>query len=295
MRKGIYGIYISFLFVLMAASCSGNKKIYNKENALKDIRGTYAQPPRLTNKRVDTKQLISQLKDLNANTYNWLIWQHETDWEDLQIFLPQALKNKIRVWVTVVPPSEGKPRTKWDSEPFRQDYVKWGEELAGLSLKYPNLVVYSIDDFAHNLKLFTPQYLSKMRAAMSAINPGLQFVPCIYFRQATPSLAENISSHIDGILFPYMAWSGEKKNNLINSKLVKNEVEKIREVFERKVPVFLDVYLTAHSTAGSSTPQYVREVIIESEKYADGTLIYTHPNPQTNAAKYKIVKDEFGK
>ena len=277
-------------------SCSGSKlNHFTKENALKNVRGTYATPPRLDNKRVDIKELARQLKDINANTYNWLIWQHATDWDDLQLFLPHALKNKIRVWVTVVPPSEGKPRTKWNSEPFGQDYIKWGEELAKLSLKYPNLVVYSIDDFAHNLKLYTPAYLAQMRAKIDLINPDLRLIPCIYFRQATPALAKNTMEYIDGVLFPYMAWSGEKKNNLVNPNLVQNEVETIRKVFNHKIPIFLDVYSTAHSTAGSSTPEYVREVIRESKKYADGILIYTHPDPKTNSAKYQVVKNEFNK
>jgi hypothetical protein len=68
--------------------------------------GTYAGAPRRADKHVDVTLLLEQLKDLHADSYNWVVWGHDTDWEDLKAFLPLAREQGLRVWVTVVPPSE---------------------------------------------------------------------------------------------------------------------------------------------------------------------------------------------
>lgn len=256
--------------------------------------GTYASPPRLDNKRVNSKELIRQLKELNANTYNWLIWQHTTDWDDLKIFLPEAKKNKIKLWVTVVPPTESKPKAKWNSEPFGMDYVKWAEEIAKLSKQHDNIVAWSIDDFAHNLTVYTPSYLQQMLNSAKAINPKLLFIPCLYYRQITANFAKNYEGLLDGVLFPYRAESSTRAN-LQDATLVGNEIEKVRSLFTKSIPVFLDVYSTAHSQLGASTPEYVRDVVREGMKYADGVLIYTHPNPERESEKYNYVKAGFKK
>ncbi|HHU27098.1 MAG TPA: hypothetical protein GXZ56_10850 [Bacteroidales bacterium] len=257
------------------------------------VLGTYASPPRLSNGRVDFTKLLDQLEDLNANTYNWLIWRNENDWDDLQLFLPLARAKKIAVWVTVVPPSESKPIAKWNSEPFGLDYVRWAEELGKLSAKYPNLVAFSIDDFVHNLKTYTPEYTAKMVAALKKGNPNMHFIPCCYYRQLTPDFAKKYEPYLDGILFPYRAES--EGANLQNATLVEQEIANVRKLFKSAMPIYIDVYLTAHSRLGASTAEYVQETVKRGKKAADGVLIYTHPNPDKEPKKYIVVKHEFNK
>ncbi|MDX9907668.1 MAG: hypothetical protein RBS55_13860, partial [Bacteroidales bacterium] len=67
------------------------------EMTLRDVLGTYANPPLQANNRVNAKKLVQELHDLHANTYNWLIWTRSTDWDDLKLFLPLAAKENIRV------------------------------------------------------------------------------------------------------------------------------------------------------------------------------------------------------
>lgn len=284
---------VSLLWLMMIVVTGCNNKIHSGRAASTYTLGTYATPPRINNKNVDITKLITELKELNVNTYNWLIWQHTSDWEDLKLFLPEAAKHHIKVWVTVVPPSESKPKAKWNSEPFGMDYIKWAREIAKLSLQYKNLIAWSIDDFAHNLNTYTPEYLQQMLSAASNINAGLQFIPCLYYRQINESFANKYGALLSGILFPYRAES--KGANLQDATAVKNEIENIRKLFKKGLPVYIDVYLTAHSRLGASTPQYVHDVMVEGKKYADGVLIYTHPNPVTNAEKYKVVKEGFAK
>lgn len=282
-------------YYLFCSGCGSIEKlsedsfIYSHEHKM--TLGTYAGLPRLSNGRADLNKLLVQLKDLKANTYNWLIWQNENDWDDLKLFLPMALKNKIAVWVSLVPPSESKPKAKWNSEPFGMDYIRWSEEIAKLSTDYPNLVAFSIDDFVHNLTFYTPEYVGEMINKIDAINPSLQFIPCSYYRQITVDFAQKYAPMLDGILFPYRAES--EGGNLQNAGLVEQEITKLRSLFKEQMPIYIDVYLTAHSRLGDSTPSYVSEVIRSGRKHADGILIYTHPNPVNDSEKYQAVKAGF--
>jgi len=287
-----------FIGALCLSSCGSTKKQPEKNKPTftpgsKMTLGTYAGLPRLSDGRADLNRLMTQLKELNANTYNWLIWQNENDWDDLQLFLPIALENQIAVWVSLVPPSESKPIAKWSSEPFGLDYIKWSEEIAKLSMEYRNLIAFSIDDFVHNLDFYTPEYVKKMIDTIDEINPSLQFIPCSYYRQITADFAEKYGYMLDGILFPYRAES--EGGNLQNAGLVDREISKLRSLFNKGMPIYIDVYLTAHSRLGASTPTYVEEVIRRGKEHADGVLIYTHPNPVTDSEKYEIVKAGFTK
>lgn len=261
------------------------------EMTLHGVLGTYANPPLQVNNRVNAKKLAQELHDLHANTYNWLIWTRSTDWDDLKLFLPLAAKENIRVWVTLVPPTESKPIAKYSSEPFALDYERWAREIALLSIEYPNLVAWSIDDFVHNLKFYTPEYLQKILNSASAINPKLPFIPCCYYKQITPSFVENYRHLLHGVLFPYRAESHTA--NLQDAEYVGMEIDKLRAMFGKEFPVFLDVYATAHSRLGDSTPEYVAEVIKAGRKFADGVLIYCHQDPLKSPEKYKTIKDGF--
>ena len=256
--------------------------------------GTYAGLPRLSNGRTDISTLINQLNDLNANTYNWLIWKGDKDWDDLILFLPWAKQHNISVWVTLVPPSESKPKAKWSSEPYGLDYIRWSKEIARLSVVYPNLIALSIDDFIlSNLNTFTPEYLGKMIKEFEKVGSDLSFIPCVYYNQITHEFITKYGSLIDGVLLPYMAES--KGINLQNTDLVKSEIAHIRSLSKKELPIFIDVYASAHSKLGASTPAYVKKVIQEAGESADGVLIYVHPNPISDSEKFKIITDEFGR
>lgn len=256
-----------------------------------DCRGTYNAAPRLANGRVDLDRLLTELADLKADTYNWLIWHAETDWEDLQAFLPRAGKTGIKVWITLVPPSESPPHTKSFSEPFRLDYERWGVEIARLSRKHPHLVAWSIDDFTHNLRSFTPERMKKIRASTREISPHLAFVPCSYYSAVKPAFARDYADVVDGLLFPYRHESGGA--NLTNPGRVEAEVARLRELMGSGVPIIVDVYATRHSRLGDSTPQYVAQVIATAMEVADGVLIYCHQDPSKQPAKYRVIRQQF--
>lgn len=261
------------------------------EDFLRGCRGTYDNEPRLANGRVDCDKLISELTEIRANTYNWLIWHKATDWEDLKNFLPLARKKKIDVWVTIVPPTESSPNYQ-DSEPFKQDYLKWAEEIGKLSAKEKNLVAWSIDDFMANAKTFTPEMLGKMLQRAHAANSKLAFVPCIYFSDVTTQFWNGYGKMLDGILFPYRAESAGP--NMSDATRVESEIAKIKSIIGEKTPVILDVYATPHSSfPKGSQPPYVRQVMEHGHRAADGVLIYCHQGKKESPEKFAIIKEQF--
>ena len=290
-----FKIVILLLFIaqnqVFALDGAKNSKIAGYLNP-RGAYGTYGNPPRMDNGRVDSHRLLFELKDIHADTYHWLIHEKTTDWDDLKQFLPLARKAKIKVWVCLVPPSESKPIAKLSSEPYGLDYERWAIELATLSLTEPNLVVWSIDDFVHNLKFYTPEYLKKILGAAHAINPKLAFIPCCYYKQTTPAFVSEYIPLLDGILFPYRAESVGA--NLQDATKVEGEIVQLRKMFNNPdFPIYLDIYATAHSRLGASTPEYVKDVLTTGMKCADGVLIYRHQDPVKNAEKYQIVKKGF--
>ncbi|MCX5769046.1 MAG: hypothetical protein NTZ09_02050, partial [Candidatus Hydrogenedentes bacterium] len=162
----------------------------------------YAALLRGADGRVDADAMVARLKDLGASTYYWLVWQ-STDWEDLKSFLPKAAEAGIEVWPYLVPPSESPPNTTSYSEPFRLDYQRWAEEIAGLSLEFPNLAAWVIDDFYANKALYTPGYLRDMQARAHRVNPKLAFLPLMYFNEIDREFVEAYREVIDGVVVAY--------------------------------------------------------------------------------------------
>ncbi len=292
--KTTFKILILLLALSQGSVFAGNKARTGKHSGPHPygVLGTYANPPRLTNGRVDIDKLLSELKDIHADVYHWLIREQNREWDDLKQFLPLARKAKIKVWVCLVPPSESKPADKFPPGAIGLDYERWAAEIAKLSVAEPNLVAWSIDDFVHNLKFYTPEYTKKMLDAAHAINPKLGFLPCCYYKQTTPAFVKEYSPFLDGILFPYRVES--VKANLQDATQVENEINKLREMFNRPdFPIYLDIYATAHSRLGASTPEYVKDVLTAGRQYADGVFIYRHQDPVQSAEKYKIIREGF--
>ena len=109
-----------------------------RRQAISHSYGTYGANLRTTDGHIDSQRLLSDLTELHANTYNWLIAGAATDWDDLHTFLPLARKHGIRVWVTLLPPSESSPKGKHSSEPFHLDFENRVSGLAALPAREPH-------------------------------------------------------------------------------------------------------------------------------------------------------------
>jgi hypothetical protein len=106
-----------------------------------------AEPRSDGHRHIDTPAMIELLRRIGANHYFFGIWDSPTDFDDLgQEFAPAAQQAGIQLLPYIVPPSETFAWGK-SSYPHVMDYLAWARAFAELSLKYPVLTGWAIDDF----------------------------------------------------------------------------------------------------------------------------------------------------
>lgn len=207
---------------------------------------------------VDTPRLVRRLQEMGVNTYFYLIWHSASDWDDLRLeFLPAAKEAGIDVWVYLVPPSEARERR---SEPYGTDYVAWMRAVGHLSRSFSNLKGVVMDDFNHNLSVFTPDYLRRMRAAGHEANPHLRFYPQIYQPAIRKELLSRYRGLFDGIVMTYR--DGIYRNTQRTQQL-EHQVTQISRLLHREGLPFV---LMVHASKLSATPanpsaRYVNETL----------------------------------
>src|SRR5437867_12539108 len=103
-----------------------------QSDSARPILGAMGNDPRLPDNRINIAATIDGLEKLGANTYFYLIWQDEHDWDDLPAFADEAAKHGITVWAYIVPWSETPPHRKKGrgfSEPFPNAYTTWATQI----------------------------------------------------------------------------------------------------------------------------------------------------------------------
>lgn len=240
---------------------------------------------------IDTPRMIARLKQLHVNNVNYLIWNSPSDWDDLRKeFLPAAQSAGLSVWVYLAPPGETAKGAK-GSDPFRTDYPKWASELASLSLKYPALQAWCMDDFTWAMKTFTPAYVAKLRGITQSINPQLRFIPVVHFTAVTSKWVAEYGALIDGVMCPYidLPWDDTQRTSSLDE-----QIESVRKQFDK--PIYVLIYAGRHLASPlEPSPRYVADVIERSLKAMDegrlggiisyGTPLDEHTPPtQSNQA-----------
>jgi hypothetical protein len=167
---------------------------------------SYAQPIR-TNGHVDADKTIERLKASHVNAHLFLV-SGQRDWDDLAWFAAKAQEAQIKVWVFLHP-----PRWCWNAagktdracplyEPYHGDYVAWAKAIARLSLKYPVVSAWAIDDFVGDGGVLTPAYIGKAREESRAIRSTLDFYPVVY-HQFIKSFVPAYASVMDALIMPF--------------------------------------------------------------------------------------------
>lgn len=253
----------------------------HQENPMPII-GDYAGELRETHQRedgfthVDTPRLVRRLQELGVNTYFYLIWHSPSDWDDLRKeFLPAASRAGIDVWVYLVPPSEARQQR---SEPYGTDYVAWMRAVGHLSRSFPNLKGVVMDDFDHNLSVFTPDYLKRMRQAGQEANPRLRFYPQIYQPAIRQDLLHRYRGLFDGIVMTYR--DGVYRNTQRLQQLEHQVVQTSRLLKREGLPFVLMVHASKLSaTPANPSVRYVDEALrtglkLVSRGKLDGVVTY---------------------
>ncbi|SFD76709.1 hypothetical protein SAMN05428981_1011788 [Bacillus sp. OV194] len=208
---------------------------------------------------IDTPRSIQKLKELHINTYYYLVWHEKTDWDDLKNeFLPAARDANINIVVYLVPPSESTGVRK--SYPYTTDYIAWSKAIAQLSLDFPNLIGWAIDDFNHNLSTYTPQYMAQMKQTSEAINPKLMFTPQMYTDSLNESFLQTRGAYIDGVILAF------RDGIYRNTQVYESAQQQIDTAYNLLSSYDLPLYWMLYASQLSLTPanpsaNYVREVV----------------------------------
>ncbi|MFK0248915.1 hypothetical protein ACIQUM_29820 [Amycolatopsis azurea] len=231
------------------------------------IRASYATPVRKADGHVDAQATVDRLRAMNADTYAFLV-NRSTDWGDLeQAFLPAAQASGLAVWVYLVPPTECPEQDCDKYLPYKGNYVAWGEAIARLSVRFPVLKAWAMDDFNANVGTFTTEYTAKMRNAARAIQPSLDFYPVVYANAVSQSFVDRYAAVIDSLILPFRddpyrntLWTGSLRSQL--DQIVARLAGKSRKAI-------LMVYAsTLSSTTITPDVEYVRTVTAVGMEYA---------------------------
>jgi hypothetical protein len=240
-----------------------------------------AQPRADGYRHYDSVKLVERLKAMNANTYLFGIWESPTDWDDLRNeFAPLARAAGIDIWVDLVPPSEcqadrpeGPYLEGYCSRPYKLDFIAWARAIADLSLQYPNVKAWQIDDFlvGENSRLFTTQYLGAMKAAQDQINPNLGFLTTMYLHDYTDANLVKLAPYIDGVLYPYLGAVSQTTDPRFVEQHLNQLLAKLNPRGLDLIPLFYtDRFLDAPLPP---SPEYVDEVLRRAAPYAaDGRI-----------------------
>ena len=252
------------------------------------ILGDYDAEPRTKEGRVDIPRLFKQIEAAHMNMYDFLLWHAKSDWEDFQVFAPEAKKRQLKVWITLVPPSEPPP-----SAPFGLDYIRWADEIGRLSKRYDNIIGVVIDDFwsGDNRALFSPSYIARFVATLRSHNPRLAFLPTIYWGTVGDvEFLKNYRTSLDGIVFPYA--------DLDSTKDLPTQLAACRKWLGPDKFLFINAYATGSSGTrekGPRTAEYMRSLLAISREMCDGIRIYCLPKQDFADYRFAITAELYGK
>lgn len=233
-------------------------------NSMGSVPCAWSGPVAKTDGSVDEEGTIQWL---HANGFRCNVFVMRTtapnDWVSFQKLVPAADAVGIDLWPVLIPPSEGA-----DSHPYGADYISWAKALAKLSLRYPHLRGFNIDDIDRGVSpnTFTRSYLCQIYRAKQTINPRLQFVPTIY--DLDTSEADRLAGCVDGA---WLWWVNLEKATGLSSFL-----ENSRLAVKGRFPIYGGVYAqgTSWHKSGEPLPKVFQETLEDTCRYADGAVIY---------------------
>jgi hypothetical protein len=260
------------------------KTVPGTQLAMGTIPCSWSVPIEAQDHSLDVPATIRLLKANGFTCYVQPIEEHSPMLNsDFERLLPAAQASGIEIWPVLIPHTEG------SSPPYGEDFVRWMEKLANLSLKYSVLRGVNIDDTdaGGNDKLFTRDYVCRIYHVKQAINPKLLFIPTIY--DLDPDEADRLASCADGV---WLWWTNLEQNNGLRAFF-----RDARVVAKGRFPVYGGVY--AHSTSwhkqGGPKPAILREALKIGCTYTDGVVIWQLPLTQESGRENPMlpVAEEF--
>jgi hypothetical protein len=270
--RGAAGLLAALLLLPPAAAAAD-------AHAMGSVPCSWSVPIQRTDHSLDVPATIRLLR---ANHFTCYVQPIEEaapmSYDDFSRLLPAAQEAGIEIWAVLIPQHEGA------SLPYRHDFVRWMEELARTSLKYPCLRGVNIDDtdVGGNEKIFTHEYFAQIYGAKRKINPTLLFVPTIY--DLDPEEADLLAGVVDGV---WLWWVNLEGNNGLRAFLKDGRI-----IARGRFPVYGGVY--AHSTSwhkqGGPKPELLQKSLELACAHSDGAIIWQLPlteesNPWLDVAR----------
>lgn len=184
------------------------------------------------------------------------------NWDDFKKLAAAANSAGIDLWPVILPPSEG------TSAPYGHDYLAWAETFARLSIEFPHVRGFNIDDLDQGVspETFTRDYVCQIYQTKQRINSKLLFVPTIY--DLDRKVADRLAGCVDGT---WLWWVNLEKATGLPSFL-----ENSRLAADGRFPIYGGVY--AHWTSwhkqGNPVPEVFKETLEDTCEHADGAMIW---------------------
>jgi hypothetical protein len=278
---------IALLLYVGAAAAAADTPVANR-HAMGSVPCSWSVPIQQADHKLDVPKTIRLLK---ANHFTCYVQPIEDaapmTWDDFNRLLPAAQEAGIDIWPVLLPKHEGY------SPPYRADFVRWAGELARLSLQYPVMRGFNIDDTdkGGNENVFTHEYFGEIYRAKQKINPALLFVPTIYDLDSAE--ADLLAGVADGA---WLWWTNLEQNNGLRASL-----ENGRLVARGRFPVYGGVY--AHTTSwhnqAGPKPALLKEALDLACGRTDGAVIWQlplteEPNPWLEIARQFVAAGKCG-
>jgi hypothetical protein len=268
------------LWLMVFAGVAGAAAATKHGHAMDDVPCSWNVPIERPNHELDVDATIRLLKANHFTCYVQPIEEHSPmAYQDFLNLLPAAQRGGINVWAVLIPHTEG------FSLPYREDFVRWMQELAKLSLNYPALRGVNIDDIdaGGNDRTFTRDYMCEINRAKRALNPKLLFIPTIY--DLDRDEANRYSGCIDGV---WLWWVNLEQNNGLRAFIRDG-----RAMVHGRFPVYAGVY--AHSTSWHKQegpkPDILKIALDIGCKYSDGVIVWQLPLTVEENPWLKIVRE----
>ncbi|HUI29495.1 MAG TPA: hypothetical protein VLX91_04700 [Candidatus Acidoferrales bacterium] len=245
--------------------------------------------------RPDLKEMISRLTDLGVNCFAYQIDHHpRQELDSLPEFCDLAAKAGIEVWAYLDPPTEAptfpnEPNGSQLYPPFGLDYVRWAKEIGAISKSHPNLTLWMIDDFDHNLNFFTPAYTKDIFAALKQENHGLAFGVVVYHENLKKFNVAAYSPYVEAVLWGYQDNAQLDSTYGISATTLPIDINDFWNAFPKAL-VIPCIYFTPHSSwsGRKATPSYLLDALTTATQDAGIAFVFNTPFPGTS--NYSIVK-----
>ena len=276
------GIALTFAAACLALLVTGPSALAatTTTHAMGSVPCSWNVPLERANHELDVAATIRLLKANHFTCYVQPVEEHSTmAYQDILNLLPAAQAEGIEVWAVLIPHTEG------FSLPYREDSVRWMQELAKLSLSYPALRGVNIDDIdaGGNDRMFTRTYVCQINRAKLRINPKLLFIPTIY--DLDREEADRYAGCVDGV---WLWWVNLEQNNGLRAF-----VRDGRAVVHGRFPVYAGVY--AHSTSwhkqGGPKPEILKTALEIGCTYSDGVIVWQLPLTEEENPWLKVVRE----